>query len=324
MGRSHNRLNPDLIYSLYTGGFKPHLVRIALLIDVFTPLAHGPLDIPSMAKMCSCDERGIEILLDYLTSLGLLIKEEARYRLTPTAEAFLVKDKKTYAGAWLLMETDPEFWQYVSDRIKGKVTSYENVPWSQDAMLESYRESRIPQSLEMWRLAGFVSGFRSKLRILDLGSGCAIKSFALAEKDASIKVTCVDSKQVLEIAKDLAQRMDIEAQVVFVPGDILHYDFKNESYEAVLLGQITDYFTSEQNENLFMHIYDTLVTGGKLIVNAPMSKDVREEAIVLVSLLTWSLSGGRAYSFPDYEKWLSDVGFREIKRLSDNWLCATK
>jgi len=324
MGRSHNRLDPDLIYSLYTGGFKSQLVRIALLIDVFTPLAHGPLDIPSLAKMCSCDEDGIGILLDYLTSLGLLVKEKARYRLTPIAEAFLVKDKKTYAGGWLLMETDPEFWKHVHDRIKGKVVSYEDVPWFQDAMLESYRESRIAQSLEMWRLAGFVPGLQSRLRILDLGSGCAIKSFALAQEDSNIQVTCVDSKEVLEIAQDLAKRMHIESQVVFHPDDILHYDFENESYEAVLLGQITDYFKREQNKKLFRHIYNTLVTGGTLIVDAPMPKDVSEESIALVSMLTWSLSGGRAYSFSDYEKWLSDIGFRQIKRLGDDLLYATK
>lgn len=315
------KFDPDLIYSLYTGGFKPQLVRIALLTDVFTQLANGPLDILSLAKMCKCDKRGIEILLDYRTSLDLLIKRESEYGLTRAAEKFLVRGKKTYAGDLLLMETDPEFWGSVYDRILGRSNSYENIPWAQDAVLESYRESRISESLEMWRLAGFVPGTNSKLRILDLASGCGIKSFAFAREDANIKITCVDSKDVLEVAHDLAKRMQIEQQVTCVPGDILGYDFESEAYEAVLLGQVTYYFTAAQNKKLLRCIYDTLVANGTLIIDAPMSAD---ETSAVVSLLAWSLSGGTAYSFLDYQKWLSDVGFKGVKKLSDNWLCATK
>jgi hypothetical protein len=36
--------NPNLIYDLYTGAFRPQTVRLALQLDVFSPLADGPAD----------------------------------------------------------------------------------------------------------------------------------------------------------------------------------------------------------------------------------------------------------------------------------------
>ena len=41
--------DPNAIYALYTPGFKPQVVRFALLLDVFSPLARGPLDAEAVA-----------------------------------------------------------------------------------------------------------------------------------------------------------------------------------------------------------------------------------------------------------------------------------
>lgn len=90
--------DPDLVYSLYTGGFKPQIVRIALLLDVFTPLVNGPVDAQAVAGACGCNVIGIGALLDYLSSLGLLKRGDNTYTLTPTAVAFLVPGQQSYAG----------------------------------------------------------------------------------------------------------------------------------------------------------------------------------------------------------------------------------
>ena len=50
--------NPGLIYDLYTGMFRPQIVRLALQLDVFTPLADGPADAASVARACGCSKAG--------------------------------------------------------------------------------------------------------------------------------------------------------------------------------------------------------------------------------------------------------------------------
>ena len=43
-----------------------------------------------------------------------------------------------------------------------------------------------------------------------------------------------------------------------------------------------------------------------------------------VTLVTWGVSGGSAYSFDAYRAWLTQAGFADVRRLSERWLVARK
>ena len=94
MGTSSSELNPDLIYDIFWGIFKPQFIRLALELDVFTPLAAGFCTAEQVAGSCQCDTTGIKLLLDYLCSLQVLECHGNFYALTPTAAVFLVKGRK--------------------------------------------------------------------------------------------------------------------------------------------------------------------------------------------------------------------------------------
>ena len=178
--------DPNAIYALYTPGFKPQVVRVALLLDIFAPLAHGPLDAEAVARACGCDTQGILGLLDYLAAIGLLRVEQGQYRLTAT---FLVQDEPAYAGDWILAETDPRFWEHVLVSIRTGEHAETSFPWAQDAWLESYRLERRKQSLVMWQAAGIDTEGDDPLSLLDLACGCGVKSMSLAQFRAGVQIT---------------------------------------------------------------------------------------------------------------------------------------
>ena len=90
MGYTSPEFNPDLVYDLFWGIFKPQFIRLALQLDVFTPLAAGSTTAEQVAQSCDCDTFGIKSLLDYLCSLQVLECHGNIYTLTPTAATFLV------------------------------------------------------------------------------------------------------------------------------------------------------------------------------------------------------------------------------------------
>jgi hypothetical protein len=98
MGDMSPELNPDLVYGLFWGIFKPQFIRLALLLDVFTPLAAGATSAEQVAQSCHCDTFGIKHLLDHLCSLQVLECQGNIYTLTSTAATFLVKGRKAYVG----------------------------------------------------------------------------------------------------------------------------------------------------------------------------------------------------------------------------------
>ena len=99
--------NSDIIYDLYTGGFFGQFTRLALQLDVFTPLSTGPSNAELVAAACKADLEGIRALLDYLSSTDILEYQSdlQTYSLTPAAAAFLIRGAKSFAGDWVLALT---------------------------------------------------------------------------------------------------------------------------------------------------------------------------------------------------------------------------
>jgi ubiquinone/menaquinone biosynthesis C-methylase UbiE len=316
----------DLVYNLYGGEFIAQVTRIALLLDVFTPLASGPRTAEDMARACRADGAGMRALLDYLSSVAVLDHqpESHTYTLTPTAATFLVRGRPAYAGDWVLANTDPRLWAGALETLRSGQTAAYAFPWAQDAWLESYSTSRVAYSLDMWRAAGLEPGRRPGLRLADLACGCAIKSLALAQADPTLHVTCVDSPSVLEVARDLAGRLGVEAQATFLPADLLADDLGAEQYDVALLGQITYILTPEQNAQVFRRAFRALKPGAVLVVDAIMAGDSPSEWASRATLLMKTLNGGAAHSFADYRRWLELTGFRQVVQHSEHWLSAVK
>ncbi len=154
--------DPDLVYGGYTGIYKGQLVRIALLLDVFSPLAAGRADAETVAKACRCYPVGMRALLNYLTSIKLLEREGTTYALTPTAATFLVRGRTTYAGDNVLGETSPETWEARLTAFRTGQPCHLEEFWPQDAWLESYSSWRPAKSREMWKAAGIEAGKRPR------------------------------------------------------------------------------------------------------------------------------------------------------------------
>jgi len=314
--------DPDSVYGLFTGAYKPQLVRVALALDVFTPLASGPADAEAVARSCGCSAAGVRLLLDYLSSIGVLERQADWYALTPTASAFLVPGSPCYAGDVLLQRTAAETVEGYVAAVRSGRPCRPARPWAQEAWLQSYGSSQ--PALDMWRLAGIVPGQASRLRLADLACGCALKSLALAQAAPMVQVDCFDSPDVLEAARDLARRLGVLAQATFVPGDVLAMDLGEGQYDAALLAQITHYLAPEQDIALFERVRDSLAPSGVLVIDVPMALDASDEWGSFGSFFLWATSGGKAHSFAEYREWLESAGFREVRQLGTEWLSARR
>jgi ubiquinone/menaquinone biosynthesis C-methylase UbiE len=316
--------DPDLIYDLFGGVFKPQFIRIALLLDVFTPLASGPATAEQVAGACQSDAAGIKALLDNLCAAQVLEQNGDRYGLMLTAETFLVRGRKAYVGDMILDYTGPAMYDSILNSIRSGQPRWLNENFVQDAWLESYSQTRVPGSLEMWRAAGIQPESREVFQILDVACGCAIKSFALAQAAPNVRVTCLDSAGVLDVARDLAGRMGLTSRVTFLPADLFTADLGASQFDAALVGQITHYLTPDQNRDLFRRLHSALSPRGTLVIDCPMSTETPSEQASFLTLFLWANSGGTAHSFETYKSWVAEIGFQQIDRLSERWLAARK
>ena len=82
-------LNPGLVIEMLQAHQRTAALNAAIDLDVFRAVGEGPGDVASIARHCAASERGIRILCDFLTIYGVLVKEDGRYRHTPTSAVFL-------------------------------------------------------------------------------------------------------------------------------------------------------------------------------------------------------------------------------------------
>ena len=326
--------NPDQIYKLVGFGWRAHILKTAIQLDVFTAIANGPRTVKKIASTKNWWIRPTRLLLDGLCSLGFLTKKGGEYSLTPTSAAFLVSNSETYAGGSLRYFLACDTWQQLSEAVR---TGQQKVPdacssefsafWVQDANMEAMRTSRIAESLEMWRTVGIDPDAKSSIRVLDLASGCAIKSLVLAQHNPDAAITCVDWAGVLEVAKRLADKWRILKQVRFRDGDLTTMDYGDSMFDTVLLGQITYYWGPDQYKSVLRKVCRALKPGGLVVIHAPIADEERckSEALILAVVLFAVYSGkGDSYTFSECKAMLEDVGFSEITKHSESLISARK
>jgi len=326
--------NPDQIYELAYIGWRAHILKTAIQLDVFTAIANGLRTVEKIASAKNWAIRPTRLLLDSLCPLGFLSKKDSEYLLTPTSETFLVRNRETYAGGSLGYFLSCNTWQQLSEAIR---TGQQKLPdacssefstfWVQDANIEALRTPRIAESLEMWRTVGIDPDAKQGIRVLDLASGCGIKSLVLAQHNPDTAITCVDWAGVLEVAKRLADKWGILKQVNLRAGDLTTMDYGDSEFDAVLLGQITQLWSTDQNKSVLRKVCRALKPGGLVVIHAPIADEERckSEALILAVVLFALYSGkGDFYTFSEYKAMLEDVGFSEITRHSESLISARK
>ncbi len=322
--------NRDVLDDIAFGLRKATVLKAAIELEIFTRIAEGHHTVAALAHIGGLSERGTRLLLDALAFAGLLTKQHGEYRLSPTAEAFLVKGKPSYYGDAALGDFA---WDARGQLGRTVRTGKPTAPPAYGESAEPYWsgvaaaslidwEKQLPDANALWEKVGVVPENGKPLRVLDVGSGAGLAAFALAKKYPTVRVTAADWPMVVSYAKMLADAMGIGPQVTTIAGDALALEFKPESFDLVLFGNITSYLSPEQNVGLFRKAYEALILNARVVVSAPMAEDEKkgpgEVAMEGIEALTFAPDGD-IYSFVEYRGMLETAGFSEVSGIRDDW-----
>lgn len=322
--------NRDVLDEIAFGLYKATVLKAAIELEIFTRIAEGHRTAPALARIGGTNERGTRILLDALCFIGLLIKQQNEYNLSPTAESFLVKGKPSYFGDATLGELTWDARGQVSKIIR---TGKPIAPLAfSDAFEPMWAGAAAPNLVDwprqiedvnaIWEKIDIPPENLKKLRVLDVAGGSGILSFALAKRHASIRVTVIDRPMVLNYIKQVAEAMDVASQVTITAADPLNFDARAESFDLVLFSNVTQYLSTEQNIGLFRKAYEALVENGRVVISAPVAdedhKGPGQVPLMGIELLLFS-SEGDIYTFSEYRGMLETAGFFEIVNHRDDW-----
>jgi 2-polyprenyl-3-methyl-5-hydroxy-6-metoxy-1,4-benzoquinol methylase len=319
---------PEILSEMKTHIYQVAILRAALELGVWEKVAAGEDNPEVLASAHHWHPLATRLLLNDLCSLELLAQEGNRYRLVPEAESYLLPDKPSYMGKYLLStfgwEGNGQLAEAIrtgNRRIGYNATRAEVIDvWiGMYAGLVASPETYLDRWDGMWEELGIEP--RDGLEILDVACGPVPRSFALARTHPSVHVTLLDWEQVLTIAGRLAADLGVQNQVTLLSGDLWTVPYPSLHYDVVYLGNIAHFFSPEQNTRLFLKARKALVQGGTVVVNG-----IRRENHDPADLGLWyfAVSEGAAYDFQEYKDMLERAGFSDIVDVSTQPIKATK
>jgi hypothetical protein len=320
---------PEILDQMDANIYQVAIFRAALELQVWAKVAAGEDTVDRMAASQHWDPLGTRGLLDDLCAIKLLAKQGDRYRLLPEAEYYLLPDRPTYMGRYLLYDFGWEGNGQLAEAIRtGKrpirygATTTEAIESWIGVYSRSWAapETYLERCDAMWQQLGIQA--RDGLHALDVACGPAPKSLALARAHPGVRVTLLDWEQILTIANKVVADLDVEGQVTLLPGDLWSVPYGSYQYDLVYLGNITHFFSPEQNSRLFRKVHEALVQGGTLVINA-----IRREYPDPSGPGLWIYAvseGGAPYDFPEYKDMLERDGYADIVDVSTQTIRATK
>lgn len=314
-------LTPGLVFEMLQAHQRTAALKAAIDLDVFRAVGDGPGDVASIARHCSASERGIRILCDFLTIYGVLVKEDGRYRHTPTSAAFLDPRSPSSLASIAQFLSNPAMrgpYDHLAEIVRAGRTVLpgdgsvepENPIWVQ------FAETMAPMMAPMVGPLGAVllEGQAGPMRVLDIAAGHGLFGIEIAKQNPQAHVTGLDWAPVLRVVLENARKAGVHDRYDMLPGSAFDVQFGGP-YDTVLLTNFLHHFDVETCVGLLKKVRGSLKPGGCAATLEFVPNEDRVSppmpAAFSMTMLT-STAAGDAYTFRELLAMHSQAGFSAV------------
>ena len=197
----------NAVYDVALGYQKTAALIAAVKLDIFTLIGNGNITPDVLSFKTGASVRGLRILCDYLTVIGLLSKRELSYSLSPAARRYLDRSSPAAMGSCIAFLAAPEMISLLLDDpvsyvrhggSKGLANLAPDHPiWVR------FAHAMIPFAAPTAKLlATYVASLPEKPRtVLDIAAGHGLYGIEVAKLLPQAVVTAVDWAEVLSVAR---------------------------------------------------------------------------------------------------------------------------
>jgi 2-polyprenyl-3-methyl-5-hydroxy-6-metoxy-1,4-benzoquinol methylase len=262
---------PTLIAATLSAFERTAVLCAAIELDVFTAIGQGTDTVSALAARCEAAERGMRVLLDCLAILGLLEKQDSRYRLTAETATFLDRRSASYLGALGRFAASPEkvgrylarptAWVRSGGTVEAANTAPENPVWV------DYAKGMGPLSLPTAEgVAALLRGWDLPARnVLDVAAGHGLYGIAVARRYPEAQIVALDWAAVLEVAAVNAAGAGIGERFRLRSGDAFTIDL-GIGYDLVLVPNFLHHFSRKACIEFLRRVMRALAPGGAVAI----------------------------------------------------------
>ena len=308
--------SPILFFETINAHERTEVLRSAIELDVFTAISEGARTAEQLATRCQASARGMRILCDYLTTLGFITKSGDRYALTPDSEMFINRKSPAYLGGTVEFLLSPGLLDRTKEitacvRKGGALVDYPSEP--NNPMWVTFARAMAPLMLLPAKLIADLLKASSApaWKVLDIAAGHGTFGIELAQQNRSAEIFAVDWENVLEVAKENAQRAGVTNRYHTIPGSAFDVQF-GQGYDIALITNFVHHFDKPMNEKFLGKVRQALNDGGRAVILDFIVDEDRVNPPLAAQFAMKMLNGtsdGDVYTFSDLQKMLRNAGY---------------
>ena len=284
-------------------------------LDLFDAVKAAPGTAAELAAKLNCDPRGLTVLLDALTSMGLLEKWADRYAVPAGLEDLLTTDGPGSVLAMVQHQANClRRWAQLASVVKlgrpaAAMPSVRGDTGDQQAFVGAMHNLAALTADHVIRA---VQPLRFQ-HLLDLGGGSGTWTIAFLRACPAARATLFDLPHVIPMAERRLAAAGLRDRVSLVPGDFLT-DKLPGGADLAWVSAIVHQNSRAQNRSLFANIFQALAPGGRIAIRDVLMEHTRTSpaagALFAVNMLV-ATEGGGTFTFEELKEDLSAGGFRQ-------------
>jgi cyclopropane fatty-acyl-phospholipid synthase-like methyltransferase len=260
------------ILELMNGNILSAVLGAAMELGIFWLLADKPLSAPELAQSLNIPLNRCNYCLQILSKLGLLDDNGESFTPSTVAREAILNVQSQDAWAFQARE-DRDLSLYVQDlalNISKPMSAWQAWNLSPADYFQQLEEDPIYMARFTRKLYEIHSSFAEQLanmldlrgvkRLLDLGGGSGIVSFALVRKQPDLTSVVVDVESVCQAGREIASENKLEQRITYLAADFIKGDLPI-GFDMVMLCDVGSF-----SEILFRRIHDALNLKGRLII----------------------------------------------------------
>ena len=312
------------IWGVMTGFQHSAALKAAIELEVFTKIAEGNKTASDIATATGSAERGIRIIADTLTVLGLLTKSGNEYSLSPDSAFFLDKNSPAYLGSAVEFIMGPTQMRGINDltnavRRGGTTVTGDGSVDPESPMWETFARAMAPVVFPAAQAVAANVGFPGDkpLKVLDIAAGHGMFGIMVAKAYPNAQIYAVDWSNVLTVATENAEKFGVADRHHLTPGSAFDVEFGTD-YDVVLVPNFLHHFDADTCTQFMKKVNAALKPDGKAITVEfiPNEDRVSPPAEALFALIMLAATpAGDAYTWSELEKMMTDAGFTQNQHI---------
>jgi hypothetical protein len=316
---SKDQWNTGKLLSLSGGYWQTCALHAGVHLHLFSLIGDGSLTADEVARWLEAPVRGVKMLLNALSALGLLDKHGDLYANTPESRALLVEESSQYIGHIITHHYHlvPAWSELPRAVISGKPVR------KRSSFGEA--EEREGFLMGMFNLAMQIApGLSKKIdlmgrhHLLDLGGGPGTYAIHFCLANPSLRATVFDVPTTQPFAAQTIERFGLSDRIDFKAGNYVEEEIKG-TYDVAWLSHILHGEGPEDCQMMLAKVVSAMEEGGLILIHDFILDDSSDAplfpALFCLNMLI-NTDEGQSYTDAQIKEMLRMAGVKKTQRLA--------